>query len=147
MDILVSSENVEAILTPIVRDMYSKINAIDLSASDKTKLELLNYIITNGDGSKFLTDNGTYQTVDLTSINSASDKINIIYDIFKISGSTYTLTLPTDLQAKFDTLKSTGDGSKVLADDGLYKDLVGILVNTLTDTEVAAIVNDVKALL
>ena len=146
-DILISKENIEAILTPIVQDMYTKINALDLSDADKAKLQILNYIVTTGDGTKFLTDNGTYQSVDLSSLNTASDKINVIYDLFQISGSTYSLTLPSDLQAKFDLLTPTGDGSKVLTDNGSYQDLVGILVSTLTDTEVNTIINDTKALL
>jgi len=146
-DVLVSKENVQAILTPIIQDIYSKINTLGLSATDKTKLQLINYIINTGDGTKFLSDNGTYKSVDITSLNSASTKINVIYDLFKISGNTYTLNLPSDLQTKLNSLNSTGSGSNVLTDDGTYKNLIGIVVSAITDTDVNTIITNVKALL
>lgn len=145
--VLVSKENIQTILTQIVAELNTEISNIKLSDADITKLQVINYLVTTGDGSKFLTDNGTYQTVDVSGITDASQKISVIYDIFKISGSSYTLTLPPDLQAKVDLLKSTGDGSNVLADDGTYKNLQGLLVTTLTDTEVSTLISSTLALI
>jgi len=145
--VLISKENIQTILTAVVSQLYANIKAMDLSAADKTKLTILNYIVSTGDGSKFLSDNGTYKTIDVSNITNMSSKIATIYSIFNIVGNTYTLTLPADIQAKVNALNSTGDGSKVLADDGTYKDLGALILTTLTDTEVSTLISSVNALL
>jgi hypothetical protein len=146
-NILISKDNIENVLKPIVTQLYSQINALDLSAADKAKLTILNYIVTTGDGTKFLSNDGTYKFIDISSLSSMSEKIGVIYSIFNISGSSYTLTLPSDIQAKVDALVTTGTGSKVLSDNGTYVDLQSLLVTTLTTTEENTMISDIVALL
>lgn len=146
-NILVSKENLEIIMKAVVTDLYKDIDNIDLSEVDKAKLEVLNHIITNGDGSKYLANNGQYVSIDVDNINTLSEKINTVYDLFNIVGNEYTIDLPEHIQTKLNIIKNDGDGTKALSDDGTYKDITNALVSTLTDEEINTLVSEINALI
>jgi len=65
-------------------------------------------------------------------------------DVLTLGVDNYTLTLPTDLQAKLDLIVDTGDGTKVLADNGTFID-IPLGYRFMTDTEVTSMVTTVNA--
>lgn len=146
-NILVSKENLEVIMKAIVTDLYTGIDNIELSDVDKAKLEVLNHIVTNGDGSKYLANNGEYISIDTDNINTMSQKINAVYDIFNITETGYNIDLPENIQTKLNIIKNDGDGSKALSDDGTYKDISEVLVSTLTEQEINTLVSEINALI
>lgn len=146
-NILVSKENLSSIMKAIVSDLYKGIDNIDLSETDKAKLEVLNHILINGDGSKYLANNGQYISIDVDNVNTLSEKINTVYELFNIVGNEYTIDLPEYIQTKLNVIKNNGDGSKALSDDGTYKDISSTVVSTLTEEEINTLVSEINAII
>ncbi|MBE5756233.1 MAG: hypothetical protein E7342_00355 [Clostridiales bacterium] len=87
----------------------------DYTFSDKEKVDK---IIVEGDGSKYLADDGSYKTAvspdDILPQYSAGTGIKISEDIISLTSSA---------TAKINTIVRNGDGKKYLTNDGKYKDI------------------------
>lgn len=85
MDINVSKENIQSLLDGCMEYINTNINSIDLTEENKVKLEKINKIILNGDGTKILSDNGNYIELDVDTLNSIYQDIQAVWDLFNIS--------------------------------------------------------------
>ena len=90
-------------------------------------------IDTSGDGSKFLSDDGTYKLMGTDQINNTinqaiTDGRISNYDDTEIRG------LIQDVDDKIDT---SGDGSKFLSDDGTYKLIGTDQINDVIDQAIS----------
>ena len=62
----------------------------------------------------------------------------------KIPNMSYDLVLPENIQNKINNIVTTGDGTKILADNGEYVDFVPSNYRTMTDDEINALLEEVK---
>ena len=79
---LVSDSNLESIISLIITDLKNKITNKDISLPYTTQLNKSNTLKINGDGTMYLSNNGTY--VNLGNITKSNLDINEIYKIFSI---------------------------------------------------------------
>ena len=145
--ILISKDNVELILTQVAKILYSQINAnaLDLS-SYKDKLQILNYIVTNGNGTNILADDGNYKSKQASVITDIYTRSNTVYSTLKIIpyNSTYIPNIPEyqNLATKLAIIVNNGDGTKLLNDKGVYVDVN--IYRGLTTTEITDVCNQIK---
>ena len=124
---------------------FTTVSAV-LNASDQAKLDK---IITSGDGSLVLSNNGNYVALP-TLVTQAKDGLMSANDKKKLdsygslpagaTGSKFlndlgqfaavTATLNSSDQAKLDKIITTGDGSLVLSNNGNYVTLPGLVTQT-----------------
>jgi hypothetical protein len=122
--------------TYVAQETGKGLSSNDYDAASKEKVDKL---ITAGDGSKVLADDGTYKNIaggsindsDLESTNTtlSSSKIKGTYVAQETGKGLSSNDYDTAAKGKVDKLITAGDGSKVLADNGTYKSVI-------TDTEI-----------
>ena len=146
---LVSKENIKSLLSGVLEYINNNINNITLTEENLAKLDRINRIKTDGDGLKFLNNIGEYVSIDVDTLNSMYEDIQTIYNLFSItkdesSNLTHNLVLPDNIQSKLDIIELNGDGSKALADNGTYVDIIDVVVNELTDEEIQTIIDEIN---
>lgn len=123
----INYEALKKLLIKVKTNINNKISAIDVSAVQKAILNKADKIKTNGNGLSYLSDNGEYVNIDLDSLSGILKKSQDVVELFSITkekdGSyTYNIKLPDDVQTQLDILNTTGSGTKVLTDNGTYKE-------------------------
>jgi len=89
---------------------------------------LLDSIISNGLGTKYLSDDGTYKVVEsgsdgVTSVNGQTGIV--VLDTDDISDSVTTNKFVTQSEKdKLNTINNSGLGNKYLTDNGTYKTII-----------------------
>ena len=85
-----------------------------MSSEDKTKL---NTIINTGDGTKYLADDGTYKTIDLTSLD---DKYVSVNNIKTINGESIIGTGDITISAESGIEDAPSDGKQYVRQNGAW---------------------------
>jgi N-acetylneuraminic acid mutarotase len=77
-DVFVNYDNLHALLSGVAGNLKAKIDALDLTDAQKADLTILDHIVKTGDGTKFLSNDGTYKTINYSSLSDMSTKIGVI---------------------------------------------------------------------
>jgi hypothetical protein len=89
----------------------------------KEKFAELPIFIKDGEGNKFLSDKGEYVELDPTIHTEDTDAIKLTGD--GSSENPLKAEFVSDIADKIDNIKTDGDGTKFLSDDGTYKEVEG----------------------
>ena len=144
MNILITENNMQKLLAGIISQYKEDIknNKIELSSK---QIDSLFNIVTSGDGNKILSNNGEYKDLNFEELNLYLDKYNNIDSIMTITkkdDNNYEIAFNNynDLFKNLNIIDTSGDGTKVLNDQGKYVSLPSY-GTALTDEEVDAIIN------
>ena len=148
--ILVSKENINLILKGIISNVNSKISSKDISSPYLDKFNLGNILKTNGNGKAILADDGEYKALDTDKVEISRTNTDNIYKAFNIrkdessDNLIYDVKIDSDDQNKLDKVKTNGDGTRFLCNNGEYIDITPSY-NIITDEDITEIINSLDS--
>lgn len=145
----VNYDNIYALLTGIAANLKTKINAIDLTQAQKDQIALIDKIIKTGNGTNFLSNDGTYKNIPLDQLQTMSDKLTTIYNTLGITTSdgihyTANISTPQAILDKLALIITNGTGTKLLTDNGTYQEYVPTGYRQLNTDELNAVITAIN---
>jgi hypothetical protein len=146
MKFFVNYNNINSLLTGVATNLKTKLNAVGLSTAEQAALNTINKLITSGNGSTFLADDGNYKTIPFSSLSTLNTELTSIFTLLGIPTDNSTwdssgVTLPNI--DKVNNLILNGDGNSLLCDDGTYQEYMSGGYPVISDTDTTSLINDI----